>query len=575
MITFTKYTQIMEQLKIQPIKKQTADEIEKQRIENNEKHFFYKVTFRNGTRDRIIFSKTEFLNLLKKYNVYCFEPNLKLKLFIKIEEHTIQEISEKEIQRIVGDYIKNLPDYEESKEIEQKDPQTKEIIKTKVHIKLSGKDIFEYYLNNLDSLFNNRLLNMAHPGHDIHFTMDSKTSKYIFYLNGFVRVTSELSELQPYSKLNSYIWKNQQLSREFHPADDKKGMYERFIERICGLIKPGEQFYEDFDKEKYSKRFESFQTISGYLMHNYMKGKIFASIFTDMRISDDGEANGRTGKTLVGKAFGWMLNTGESSTVYAEISGRKFDVRDKHKYDKCNLDTKLIHLNDCYNNFNIEHLFTDISEGVEAKKLYESPFQIFPKFLITTNKQIKILGESAKARVNIFEFSDYYNANRGPDMETEFNCWFGTDWDPIEWNRFDGFMIRCIQKYLKLGLLVAEPINLKMKMAIEHTSPEFYCWMSERFEVIDQDGNVNENLFKINPPNTEYKNVQFKYDKKSELFLKFKEAYPDFEKKNWFDQRKFTGWVKFLIDCLHPEWKVKENRSHSTDWIWFNEKEIE
>jgi len=98
----------------------------------------------------------------------------------------------------------------------------------------------------------------------------------------------------------------------------------------------------------------------------------------------------------MGKGLGNILNTNDRSSVYIEVNGKDFKVSDKFKFQKANLDSQLIHINDIYNNYNIEHSFNDITEGIEVDKKNEKPFRIKPKFIFSSNKTIIIEGKVLK-----------------------------------------------------------------------------------------------------------------------------------------------------------------------------------
>ncbi len=176
-----------------------------------------------------------------------------------------------------------------------------------------------------------------------------------------------------------------------------------------------------------------------------MRGKLFCTIFTDSRISEDGEANGRTGKTLIVRGLGNMLNTDERATVFVEVNGKDFDPKNKFKFSQCRLDTQLIHINDIFKNYDIDNSFNDITDGINVDKKNDKPFKIFAKMIFSTNKTILINGESSKDRVKVFEFADYYSSKFSPIME--FKQWFFDDWNAMEYARFDRFMmvvLKCI-----------------------------------------------------------------------------------------------------------------------------------
>ena len=556
----------MDPIDLKIIAKQAETEIEQQREDNNRQHDFYKAIYKNGSLEKISFIKSEFLNLLSKYNIVCFDLDIENTKFVQINENLIEEVSIKTIIRLIGKYIRKLPDFEELLITEQEYNSLADEEKKGFYRKRTGKMIYDSYLNNLENLFQKKLLYNALPDRPIEIAEDTKYSKFFFYKNGFVEVTKDKAELKPYEQLqDKYIWKNQMLNRNYTSADNQTGYYEQFIKRVCGYLTPDDKDYIKFSEEAYNERIINFKAIMGYIMHNFTKGKLYAFIFTDSRLSDDGEANGRTGKTLVGKAIGWMLNAQLKSTVYCEINGREFDKRDKHHYSKCNLDTKLIHLNDLYNNFDIEYIYPSITEGTEIKKLYEQSFTIYTKYLLSTNKQIKISGGSAKDRLKIFEFSDYFNENRSP--LTEYKVWFFDEWDKKEWDRFDSFMISCVQTYFRNGLKDAEPINLQTKMLQDHTDRDFVSWMALRFLTHDADGEPIQFRIRFNPPETHQLDAN-KYSK-FDFYTEFLIDNPDFKDKKWFDQRKFTRWVKFYIKTMYPDVKINEYRGSGTDFIFF------
>ena len=90
-------------------------------------------------------------------------------------------------------------------------------------------------------------------------------------------------------------------------------------------------------------------------------------------------------------------------------------------------------------------------------------------------------GNADKRRRCEFELSPYYGATHQP--ENDFGNLFFLEWDENEWNRFHGFMLDCVQTYLKNGLLIANPINLPKNRLIEKTSMEFVEFMDKNLVV--------------------------------------------------------------------------------------------
>ena len=311
-------------------------------------------------------------------------------------------------------------------------------------------------------------------------------------------------------------------------------------------------------------------------MHGYFNYKLKALILTDSRISEDDEPNGRTGKTLYAKALGKILNYDDKSRVFIEVNGKNFKHDDKHRYSDCSLETQLININDVRRNTFIETWFNDITEGISVDKKNEKPFPIHAKIVLSTNRTIRIDGESAIDRIIQFEFSDYYDSNRSPEMETG-RWFFSQDWDIEQWNMFDTFLISCCADYFKHGIVEAESINLKRRTLIDHTSHEFVDFMDDFFTSgnvpIKDEADGQKHVYPL----------ELKFDSKidkKDLYLAFTGAYPtDWNTKN-FKQRKLTKWLKNYTKyrddlVMIAKGKGTEGRSGGQDWIIFRKIETD
>ena len=159
-------------------------------------------------------------------------------------------------------------------------------------------------------------------------------------------------------------------------------------------------------------RFNSLKSAMGCLMHGYKDpANAKAIIFIDERIGDG--ANGRCGKSLVGKAISHIRNS-------VRPDGKNFKF-DNFMFQSIKPDTAIIDFNDIKKNFSFENLFSIITDGmaVEMKNKDEIiiPFEYSPKILITTNYAIKGIDVSTVDRQFVLEFSDHYNENNKPIHE--------------------------------------------------------------------------------------------------------------------------------------------------------------
>ncbi len=546
-----------ETLQLSKTKPQSKNEKLAQLQKEKEKHNFYNVKLKDGVLYAIYIKKARIVNKLIEMNFFRYDINPDAYMYVKITENQIEEINEEIITDSFFEYVDKLNTYEH--EIPSKEGP--------VNISVSKTLVRETLMEKISEYFSKRLFNrLIIPG-TVQIKKDDKDAKFLYFNNAYIQITSKGYETLSYSTLDQLIWKNKILSREFK-QDKKQGDFELFFKRICGHTgKPDET-----PGERVQKRIRSLKTITGYLLHGYFDYKMYALILTDSRISDDDEPNGRTGKTLFAKALGKILNYNEHSRVFMEVNGKNFIQKDKHRYEECSLETQLISINDVNKNMPIDTWFNDITEGVSVNKKNEKPFLVRAKIIISTNKTIKIDGESAIDRVRQFEFSDYYDSNKSPEGESG-RWFFSQDWDASEWNRFDTFLISCCQEYLKYGIIEAESINLSRRILIDHSNYEFVDFMDE----FVKDGKV---MMKDEADGGLFESfIEFKPGEKlnrAELHEAFAQSFPrDFRN---LTTNKFTKWLRLYTK--HTPGFIESStkngligRTNNINWIIFKLKE--
>lgn len=60
------------------------------------------------------------------------------------------------------------------------------------------------------------------------------------------------------------------------------------------------------------------------------------------------------------------------------------------------------------------------------------------------------------------------------------------DWDEIEWQKFDNFMIHCLQVYIKDGVIPQEGTNIRLKRLIADTHKNFADWAQDNIKSGDK-----------------------------------------------------------------------------------------
>ncbi|MBX2927031.1 MAG: hypothetical protein KF852_04285 [Saprospiraceae bacterium] len=446
----------------------------------------------------------------------------KMSFLVHIKDNIVKEVSQKEIIDSFVEWLDghgaNLPD-----------GVMIEAMKNKLY-------------KSLGTYFSESLLHRLTNEEPIRFNEHNEREAYFYYRNGYVCVDATGTKLMPYNTLKHYIWANQILNRDFTPTDMetvRAANFSRFVSNIGNAWKLHPLTKAEHTPD--TARLEAFETIIGYCLHSYYEGKLRAVIFTDARISED--ASGRTGKTLLCKALGYMLNAEKYSSTYVELNGKDFDTKDRFKYQELTIDTRLVHINDIARGFSFEDLFNDITEGIRAQRKNEAPFPVQAKMVISTNRTIRIHGDSSKDRCTEFEMADYYGADWSPEME--FKQWFFRDWSAHEWACFDSYMLHCVQQFLHRGLLKPGAINLIIRKMVEETAPEFIRFMEDRELVHGQE-----------------------YDKK-ELYNQFQADNSDFKQ---LKQKTFTRWLRLFGDSHGDFSGYEERRSSGKDLIKFFRK---
>ena len=377
-----------------------------------------------------------------------------------------------------------------------------------------------------DKLFNKGFFTMLIPDKEYIFNTDTSNEVFIYYRNGFVKVTANGVEFLEYKNLTGYIWKNQILNRDFKQIDENKGDY-IFLKYLKNIAN------NDI------LRLLSLQTLIGYLLHNFFDTKLKAVVFTDSSITD--EPNGRTGKTLLGKA----LEKIKPTTI---INGKTFIPDSQFRYQEVSYETQIIFLNDLKPHFPVETLFNDITEKVKIERKNQSPVSQYAKFLIATNRTLKIVNASAKDRFVEFEFSEHYSEKFSPLLEFK-KMFFGHEFTKNDWYEFDNVICDCIREYLVSGIIEAPVINLHKRKAIDETNSDFVSWFDS----------LLENGFIVHMMELD----------KAELHNKFLNDYPDYRVNKYLSQQKtFSKFV--LTYCRYSEIvKCTERKSNDKRYFTF------
>lgn len=252
---------------------------------------------------------------------------------------------------------------------------------------------------------------------------------------------------------------------------------------------------QDYDSDEYfeyTRHVMSKLTALGYLFHNYRdSGVLKAVIAMDGKMSEVGDSNGRSGKSLLGIYLEQMMNV-------VTVAGKKRDLmEDRFIWEEVDERTRAVFIDDIMSNFNLELLFPHITGkfSVEKKGMAKTTLgqDNTPKFYITTNHALKGEGGSFRDRQQLIGFSDWYNEKHKPS--DEFGYLFFDDYDQEKWNYCYNLTALCLQLYFKHGLVEAPKGKLERRQLRQNIGEDLIDWADEFFSKAD---NLNTHIPKSN-----------------------------------------------------------------------------
>lgn len=341
---------------------------------------------------------------------------------------------------------------------------------------------------------------------------DDKNNCYIFYNNLFLEISKKGIKLRKYSEIiciNGFIWKKSIIKRDF-VENNNKSIIELFLKKIT-------------NNELHLK---SVVSAAGYLLHKYKDSSLTkVIIISDENTEAENQPNGGTGKGIFVKALAQLMNVTTQNGKNLDLSNNRF------AYQDVNIDTDILFLDDVKRNFNFEQLFNvttnDMTIEKKNKPSFTIPFELSPKIIITTNHNIDGTSSSHNRRKFIIFFNNYFSDVYTPVQEFK-QLFFTNDWDENEWNRFDTFMINCVQEFLEGGLKQHEFNNeLRLKKL--------------RFE-------IDDNVFSILENQCNELEIYYSVKELGLGNLKQVKIYADY-KSYEFSDRRLNGYTEFKFSA--------------------------
>lgn len=363
---------------------------------------------------------------------------------------------------------------------------------------------------------------------DLPMLRDEKNKSFIVYENGILEVKKDSKKLVGFMDVEGFVWESQILKRNYVEHKNFKNDYQTFISNIS------------------NKSPKALECVLGYLISTYknkMNNK--AIILNDEVISDNPE--GGTGKSLLVQGLRRIRKT-------SILDGKSFDDKKGFPYQTVSLDSQILVWDDVVKGFNFESKFSLVTEGLTIERKNKDAIRLTvedsPKIVISTNYVIKGDGNSHDRRRHEIEIAQYYGKDLTPF--DEFGKQLFDDWSAEEFQKFDSYMVYCLQQYLQFGLITHEAKNLKQRKIIAQTSKDFLDWIEDENLILNQRTIKSDFFQKFTNDNQDYNNKIFKRNTLNRWVQKYGD-YKGYE----FDQNSSNG-VKWFSLSVKENTVVKE-----------------
>lgn len=374
------------------------------------------------------------------FSLYYYDVNSTIFRIVRCTDGFLEEVSTEHIKKFLKNYIERLPDTFDGG--------------------VTSPDLIELILKGSDTFFSKGILEFLNRG-EFDFLKDTATEAFFPFKNGVVRVTKGSIDLLSYKEIKKVIWKSQIIDYDVQVDIDgaPSAEYGSFVNLVSG---------------ENDERFSYACTLIGYLLHKHKDfARPYAVILAEE--TDNENEGGGTGKGIFITALAKFINT-------ERVDGKNFKLDKNFAFQRVGLDTKLVAIEDCRRNVDFEGFYSIITEGITVEKKNKDelfiPYKDSPKIMFTTNYTISSVGNHAKRRQRVFEFSNFFSASNTPKDHFGHNLF--DEWDKDEWNRFYNFGFICVREYLNNGILVVDATEkIKRKHIKLKYTEQFLEWWDE------------------------------------------------------------------------------------------------
>lgn len=361
------------------------------------------------------------------------------------------------------------------------------------------------------------------------FLPSRRDEQYLFFKDFCWKISSRGVDVLSYLSLTHYIWSDRRSSFESEYLgplvlfEENSGHFDYSITPAgehCDFLRflinssdftwrktqAGEDI-SDTEAHENAQHLLSKLCAIGYMSMDYKDPNVTRAVIAmDGKMSEVGESNGRSGKSLLGELMRHV-------TTIAYINGKKRDILDdQFIWNDVTEKTRLVFIDDVLMGFNFEALFPcitgDWSVNYKGGRRVTFPFSTSPKIYIPTNHAVKGDGSSYSDRQWLLAFSDYYNDAHKP--VDDFGSLFFAEWGPDQWNLMWNLVANCIQLYLRFGVIQAPNDRIEQRRLRQEITEGFLMWADDffsdpsRFHVRHSRRDLQEKYFEAEPNARKY-----------------------------------------------------------------------
>lgn len=294
-------------------------------------------------------------------------------------------------------------------------------------------------------------------------------TKYICYMpfeNGMITITKEEIMLHADDYMGFDIpASTPTLNRSFYLTNQTSD-FERFIDYACGRAE---------NHPQWQSRKKSLMILLGYLISNYHLEINPICFLTEESMTEN---DGGTGKSLIMKSVSYFRKRYFKDCKSEPKEAQTFEWADMTS------DVHYIQMDDLPKGYSIDKMFSKVTGDWVISKKFKNEKMILPqdkapKMVAGTNYYPKINGNSDRRRLKIYEISNHYGNNIEPTDDLGKRLF--DEWNKEEWNRFDNFMLHCVQMFLcnNCKLIECQSTNMEQKILEAKIDSNVIDWLDD------------------------------------------------------------------------------------------------